>query len=336
MSFDTLGLAPELLRARRRRGLHRAHPGAARGHPAGPRSAATCSPAPRPAPARPRPSSCRSSRSCTRRAWPARAQPPSQQGRRSAPATRAARPSASSSSSRPASSPSRSRRASGPTASTARSARPPSTAASASSRRPRELRAGPEIVVATPGRLLDHVGQRTIDLSRVEILVLDEADRMLDMGFIRDIRKIIGLLPPRRQNLLFSATFSDDVRGLAAGLLHEPAPRPGRRRGTRPTELVEQVVIPVDRERKRELLSHLIRSGRIDQALVFTRTKHGANRLAEQLRQGRHQRGRDPRQQEPGPARSRPRRLQGRPRRHPRRDRPRGPRPRHRRSCRTS
>jgi ATP-dependent RNA helicase RhlE len=145
-----------------------------------------------------------------------------------------------------------------------------------------KLRAGPEIVVATPGRLLDHVGQRTIDLSRVEILVLDEADRMLDMGFIRDIRKILELLPPRRQNLLFSATFSDDVRAMATGLLHEPARVQVTPRNST-TELIEQVVIPVDRERKRELLSHLIRSGRIDQALVFTRTKHGANRLAEQL-----------------------------------------------------
>ena len=145
-----------------------------------------------------------------------------------------------------------------------------------------KLRAGPEIVVATPGRLLDHVGQRTIDLSRVEILVLDEADRMLDMGFIRDIRKILDLLPKQRQNLLFSATFSDDVRSMATGLLHEPARVQVTPRNST-TELIEQVVIPVDRERKRELLSHLITSGRIDQALVFTRTKHGANRLAEQL-----------------------------------------------------
>jgi ATP-dependent RNA helicase RhlE len=146
----------------------------------------------------------------------------------------------------------------------------------------RALRAGPEIVVATPGRLLDHVGQRTIDLSHVEILVLDEADRMLDMGFIRDIRKILAILPPVRQNLLFSATFSDDIRRLADGLLHDPAFVQVTPRNTA-TELVTQVVHPVDRERKRELLSHLIGSGRIDQALVFTRTKHGANRLALQL-----------------------------------------------------
>ena len=146
----------------------------------------------------------------------------------------------------------------------------------------RALRAGPEIVVATPGRLLDHLGQRTIDLSRVEILVLDEADRMLDMGFIRDIRKILAVLPPRRQNLLFSATFSDEIRRLADGLLHDPASVQVTPRNT-PTELVTQVVHMVDRDRKRELLSHLITTGRIDQALVFTRTKHGANRLAQQL-----------------------------------------------------
>jgi len=146
----------------------------------------------------------------------------------------------------------------------------------------RALRGGPEIVVATPGRLLDHAGQRTIDLGSIEILVLDEADRMLDMGFIRDIRRILALLPPRRQNLLFSATFSDDIRELAGGLLHEPAYVQIARRNAA-IELVRQVVYPVDRERKRELLSHLIRSGRIDRALVFARTKHGANRLAEQL-----------------------------------------------------
>src|SRR3954451_9941079 len=146
----------------------------------------------------------------------------------------------------------------------------------------RALRAGPEIVVATPGRLLDHVGQRTIDLSRVEILVLDEADRMLDMGFIRDIRKVLAVLPARRQNLLFSATFSDEIRRLAGDLLTDPASVQVTPRNT-PTELVTQVVHMVDRERKRELLSHLITTGRIDQALVFTRTKHGANRLAQQL-----------------------------------------------------
>jgi ATP-dependent RNA helicase RhlE len=144
------------------------------------------------------------------------------------------------------------------------------------------LRRGVDVVVATPGRLLDHLGQRTIDLSTIEILVLDEADRMLDMGFIRDIRKVLDVLPARRQNLLFSATFSEEIRSLARGFLHDPASVQVTPRNSA-TPLVTQVVHPVDRERKRELLSHLIRTGAIDQALVFTRTKHGANRLAEQL-----------------------------------------------------
>ncbi len=144
------------------------------------------------------------------------------------------------------------------------------------------LRRGPEIVVATPGRLLDHSRQGTIDLRRVEILVLDEADRMLDMGFIRDIRAILALLPNRRQNLLFSATFSKEIRALAEGMLDRPASVQVTPRNT-PTDLVRQVVHPVDRSRKRELLSHLVRTRAIDQALVFTRTKHGANKLAQQL-----------------------------------------------------
>jgi ATP-dependent RNA helicase RhlE len=146
----------------------------------------------------------------------------------------------------------------------------------------RALRAGPGIVVATPGRLLDHAGQGTIDLSTIETLVLDEADRMLDMGFIRDIRRILELLPHKRQNLMFSATFSNEIRSLANTILRDPAMVQVTPRNT-PTALVTQVVFPVDRERKRELLSTLIRTGRIEQALVFTRTKHGANRLAEQL-----------------------------------------------------
>jgi ATP-dependent RNA helicase RhlE len=144
------------------------------------------------------------------------------------------------------------------------------------------LRRGVDILVATPGRLLDHVGQKTLNLSRVEILVLDEADRMLDMGFIRDIRRILALLPPRRQNLLFSATYTDDIRKLADGLLDAPALIQVPRCNATAAR-ISQVIHPVDRERKRELLSFLIGSQDWRQVLVFTRTKHGANRLAQQL-----------------------------------------------------
>jgi ATP-dependent RNA helicase RhlE len=144
------------------------------------------------------------------------------------------------------------------------------------------LRKPLDILVATPGRLLDHVGQRTLDLSGVEILVLDEADRMLDMGFIRDIRKILQHLPKQRQTLLFSATFSDEIRTLAKGVLHNAGEVSVARRNTT-TELVEQSVLMVPKEQKRDLLSHLIRTHKWEQVLVFTRTKHGANRLAEKL-----------------------------------------------------
>ncbi len=146
------------------------------------------------------------------------------------------------------------------------------------------LRNGVDILIATPGRLLDHVQQGTLDLSQVEILVLDEADRMLDMGFLRDIRKILALLPKGRQNLLFSATFSNEIKRLADGLLNSPALIEVARRNTA-SERVAQVVHPVDRERKRELLAHLINTGNWQQVLVFTRTKHGANRLTKQLEQ---------------------------------------------------
>ncbi len=144
------------------------------------------------------------------------------------------------------------------------------------------LRRGVDILVATPGRLLDHAGQGTLNLSRVEILVLDEADRMLDMGFIHDIRRILKLLPHKRQNLLFSATYSNEIKSLADGLLHEPELIEVARRNTA-AETVTHVVHPVGHTRKRELLSHLIKGGDWKRVLVFTRTKHGANRLANQL-----------------------------------------------------
>ncbi len=145
-----------------------------------------------------------------------------------------------------------------------------------------KIRNGLDIVIATPGRLLDLAQQKAIDLSSVEILVLDEADRMLDMGFIRDIRKIFKLLPTKRQTLLFSATFSNDIRKLANDFLHEPTEIQVAARN-KPAERVSQVVHPVDKRRKRELLSHHIGRNNMEQVLVFTRTKHGANRLAGQL-----------------------------------------------------
>jgi ATP-dependent RNA helicase RhlE len=144
------------------------------------------------------------------------------------------------------------------------------------------LRSGVDIVVATPGRLLDHMQQKTIDLSHLEILVLDEADRMLDMGFIHDIKRVLAKLPPKRQNLLFSATFSDEIKTLADNLLDSPALIEVARRNTT-AETVAQKIHPVDRDKKRELLTHLIKQHNWFQVLVFTRTKHGANRLAEQL-----------------------------------------------------
>jgi ATP-dependent RNA helicase RhlE len=145
-----------------------------------------------------------------------------------------------------------------------------------------KLRKGVDVVVATPGRLLDHLQQKTIDLSKVDILVLDEADRMLDMGFIRDIRKIFNYVPKKRQTLLFSATFSDDIRRLAATLLNSPTEVQVATRNTT-ADRVKQVIHPVDKNRKRELLSYKIGSENWQQVLVFTRTKHGANRLAKQL-----------------------------------------------------
>ena len=144
------------------------------------------------------------------------------------------------------------------------------------------LRAGCDLLIATPGRLLDLAGQRALDLGAVRCCVLDEADRMLDMGFIHDIRRMLRLLPRERQNLMFSATYSHDIRGLAAGLLREPltievAPRNAT------AERIAQQVYRVPQAHKRHLLTHLIERGQWQQVLVFTRTKHAANRLTQQL-----------------------------------------------------
>ena len=145
-----------------------------------------------------------------------------------------------------------------------------------------KLRGGVDVLVATPGRLLDLEHQNAVDLSQVEILVLDEADRMLDMGFIHDIRRVLSKLPAKRQNLLFSATFSDEIKGLAEKLLQNPEQVSVARRNTA-SEQISQHVHFVDKKRKRELLSFLIGRDNWQQVLVFTRTKHGANHLAEQL-----------------------------------------------------
>lgn len=144
------------------------------------------------------------------------------------------------------------------------------------------LRQRTDIVIATPGRLLDLVQQKALDLSAVEILVLDEADRMLDMGFVHDIRRILKLLPKKRQNLMFSATYSNEIEGMADKLMQNPFRISVARKNTA-AETVKQAVHPVDKTRKRELLSYLIGSNNWRQVLVFTRTKHGANRLTKQL-----------------------------------------------------
>jgi len=144
------------------------------------------------------------------------------------------------------------------------------------------LRRGTDVLVATPGRLMDLHQQRALRLDRVEILVLDEADRMLDMGFLRDIRRILALLPERRQNLLFSATFSSEIRHLATGLLHQPVHLQASPEN-QAAPSVQQVLHPCDMDRKGDLLSHLIRSNGWEQVLVFSRTKHGANKLSERL-----------------------------------------------------
>ncbi|UKO96772.1 DEAD/DEAH box helicase [Nostoc sp. UHCC 0870] len=152
----------------------------------------------------------------------------------------------------------------------------------------RLLKGRVDILVSTPGRLLDHVQQGTINLSHIEILVLDEADRMLDMGFIRDIRRILSLLPKQRQNLLFFATFSEKIKALATGLLNQPKMIEVARRNVT-ADTVAQKVYKVDRDRKRHLLAHLIRQDNWYQVLVFTRTKYGADRLVKELSQERIQ-----------------------------------------------
>ncbi|MGH8530839.1 MAG: DEAD/DEAH box helicase [Nevskiales bacterium] len=144
------------------------------------------------------------------------------------------------------------------------------------------LRQGVDIVIATPGRLLDHMQQRNADLSAIEVLVLDEADRMLDMGFIRDIRRVLQKLPPQRQNLLFSATFSEDIRGLAKGLLRAPLEINVAPRNT-PADTIRHRAVFVPQPHKRAMLTYLIRQGDWQQVLVFTRTKHGADRLCKLL-----------------------------------------------------
>ena len=150
------------------------------------------------------------------------------------------------------------------------------------------LRRGVEVLVATPGRLLDHVQQKTLNLGQVDAFVLDEADRMLDMGFIPDVKRIMSLLPKQRQNLLFSATFSAEIRTLADAFLHDPVQIQVARRNAA-AELIRHCVIPVARERKRELLTHLVQSRELGQLLVFCATRLGANRLAYQLnRDGVH------------------------------------------------
>jgi ATP-dependent RNA helicase RhlE len=145
-----------------------------------------------------------------------------------------------------------------------------------------KIKKGVDIVVATPGRLLDHLNQKTLNLSELETFVLDEADRMLDMGFIRDIKKILKYLPEKKQNLLFSATFPNEIKSLADSLLNSPK-RIQVKSNNSTADKVKQVVYPVDKSRKRELLVHCIKEENWFQVLVFSRTKHGANKLAQQL-----------------------------------------------------
>ena len=145
-----------------------------------------------------------------------------------------------------------------------------------------KLRQGVDVLVATPGRLLDLYNQRAVKFDHLEVLVLDEADRMLDMGFIHDIKKILAVLPKKRQNLLFSATFSNEIRGLAKGLVNNPVEISVSPANTT-VESVQHWIYPVDKNQKSKLLIHLIQDNQWSQVLVFSRTKHGANKLAKQL-----------------------------------------------------
>ena len=145
-----------------------------------------------------------------------------------------------------------------------------------------KLRRGVDILVATPGRLLDHAGQGTLDLSQVQVLILDEADRMLDMGFIHDIKKVLAMVPKQKQTLLFSATFSDEIRELANGLLRNPVSIQVTPRNTT-VQRITQTIHPVGRSKKKALLTHIINEHNWSQVLVFTRTKFGANNVAEHL-----------------------------------------------------
>jgi ATP-dependent RNA helicase RhlE len=150
------------------------------------------------------------------------------------------------------------------------------------------LRRGVDVLVATPGRLLDHMERGKIDFRGLEVLVLDEADRMLDMGFIRDVRRIIRALPARRQTLFFSATMPDEVRRLSKEILRDPVNVEVAPRRSAPAHGVRQSLLPVAKERKRELMAHLVEKEARGQTLVFTRTKHGANKLARHLERRGH------------------------------------------------
>ena len=267
LTFDTLGLSADLLRTVAEEGYTEPTPVQERPSPSSSR-AATSSPPPRPAPARPPPSPCRSSTGCG-----------STRTRRFSPARHPVRALILVPTRELAIQVDESVHTYGRTVPAALDRR---LRRHADGPQIKALRGGVEILVATPGRLLDLVGQKVANLGQVEILVLDEADRMLDMGFLPDIQRIIALLPAKRQNLMFSATFSDDIRRLSGTILRDPATVEVAPRNTT-AEAIRQLVYPVDRDRKEALLAHLIRKDDLRQVLVFTRTKLGASRLATRL-----------------------------------------------------